>query len=272
MAKVQGRFRAVCHASVVALAVHPLVTLGQEPQSFDLVRAILSAKCLACHGNDPKDLKGDYDLRTCDAAIKGGESGEAAIVPGQPEKSPLFRAITWQDDALQMPPKENDRLTPEQIAVIRRWIASGAKWETPTATAKEWTAGSGGVRIATSGGQSGEWNNRTYDVEAVWAYQPARHSKVPEASAHPVDAFLLNALRAKKVAGFAAPATRATLVRRLAFDLTGLPPAAQTAFATAPKSDVSHVTSPNDTTRAPFDTMSRAISGAIFGSSSWSRL
>src|SRR5688572_1006859 len=51
-----------------------------------------------------------------------------------------------------------------------------------------------------------------------------------------------------------------------------IPPAAHTAFATAPKSAVSHVTSPNDTTRAPFDTMSRAISGAIFGSSSCSRL
>src|SRR5688572_19313545 len=51
-----------------------------------------------------------------------------------------------------------------------------------------------------------------------------------------------------------------------------IPPAAQTAFATAPNNAVSHVTSPNDTTRAPFDTMSRAISGAIFGSSSCGRL
>jgi mono/diheme cytochrome c family protein len=72
---------------------------------FSEVQAILSAKCLACHGNDPKDLKGDYDLRTREAAIKGGESGEAAIVPGQPDKSPLYRAVTWQDDTLQMPPK-----------------------------------------------------------------------------------------------------------------------------------------------------------------------
>src|SRR5688572_24486081 len=132
--KVQSRLRAVCLAGIVALAAHPFFALGQEPPPFEQVRAILSAKCLACHGNDPKDLKGDYDLRTREAAIKGGESGAAAIVPGQPEKSPLFRAITWQDDALQMPPKENDRLTGEQISVIRRWIVGGAKWEMPTAT------------------------------------------------------------------------------------------------------------------------------------------
>src|SRR6476469_6457229 len=102
---------------------------------FAEVRAIFAAKCLACHGNDPKDLKGDYDLRTREAAIKGGESGDAAIVPGQPVKSPLYKAVTWADESLQMPPKENDRLSSEQVAVIRRWIATGANWE-ETATAK----------------------------------------------------------------------------------------------------------------------------------------
>src|SRR5689334_20332552 len=100
-----------------------------QPPSFSEVRAIFTAKCLACHGNDPKDLKGDYDLRSREAAIKGGESGETAIVPGEPEKSPLYKAVTWIDDALQMPPKENDRLSAEQVAVIRRWIAAGAKWD-----------------------------------------------------------------------------------------------------------------------------------------------
>ncbi len=214
---------------MIALAMHPLFALAQEPPPFDQVLAIFAAKCLACHGNDPKDLKGDYDLRTRETAIKGGESGEAAIVLGQPEKSPLYRAITWQDEALQMPPKENDRLTAEQIAVVRRWIAAGAKWEETTATAKEWTAGTAGVRIATSAGQSSDWDNRTYEVDAIWAYQPVRRPELPVTSANPIDSFLLEALHAKKIAGFAAPAERATLVRRLAFDLTGLPPDSQMA-------------------------------------------
>src|SRR5436309_6867496 len=108
-----------------------------EPRPlFAQVRTIFVAKCLVCHGNDPKDLKGDYDLRSREAAVKGGESGEVAIVAGEPDKSPLYKAITWADDALQMPPKENDRLSPDQVALIRRWIAAGANWdEVASATA-----------------------------------------------------------------------------------------------------------------------------------------
>jgi mono/diheme cytochrome c family protein len=236
---------------------------AESDPSFREVRAIFAAKCLACHGNDPKDLKGDYDLRTRAAAVQGGESGEAAIVPGQPDKSPLFRAIAWADDTLQMPPKENDRLSAEQVAVIRRWIAAGATWDESPATAAAskpgdaWTSGPGGIRIATSGGRSAEWDNRTYAPEAVWAYRPIGRPEVPvvkasgmrehpgsvpsnrgqpdrEADAsrspttvsHPIDAFLLQTLRAKGIDGFAPPADPATLIRRLTFDLTGLPPTA----------------------------------------------
>jgi mono/diheme cytochrome c family protein len=80
------------------------------------VRALFAAKCLACHGNDVKDLKGKFDLRSRAAALKGGESGAAAIVPGQPDKSPLVRAITWEDATFKMPPKENDRLTSAEVS------------------------------------------------------------------------------------------------------------------------------------------------------------
>src|SRR5437868_14884682 len=86
--------------AMVLLAVASLAAADEAPP-FSEVRAIFAAKCLSCHGNDPKELKGDYDLRSHAAAIKGGESGEPAIIPGQPEKSPLYRAITWEDDALQ---------------------------------------------------------------------------------------------------------------------------------------------------------------------------
>ena len=204
--------------------------VADDVPAFAEVRAIFTAKCLACHGNDAKELKGDYDLRTREAAIKGGESGEAAIVPGHPEKSPLYRAITWEDAGIQMPPKENDRLTVEQVAVIRRWIEAGAKWEDttssqgPVASAqKDWNNATGGIRIATSGGLSADWDNRPYDPQAVWAYQPLRKVDVPGTD-HPIDAFLLKALREKEFEGFAPPADQTTLARRLAFDLTGLPP------------------------------------------------
>ncbi|HMC11954.1 MAG TPA: c-type cytochrome domain-containing protein, partial [Pirellulaceae bacterium] len=178
MSKIQSRLIASL-IGVVALFVRGMLVLGQEtakpnaveqPPTFSEVRAIFAAKCLACHGNDPKELKGDYDLRTRESAIKGGESGDAAIVPGQPDKSPLFKAITWADDTLQMPPKENDRLSAEQIALVRRWVASGAKWEESAAAlsplskpGEEWASSAGGIRIATSGGRSADWDNRAYE-------------------------------------------------------------------------------------------------------------
>lgn len=201
------------------------------------VRALLAAKCLACHGEGPDGLKGEFDLRTREAAIKGGESGLPAIVPGQPERSPLYQAVTWEGD-VRMPPKENDRLTAEEVALIRRWIAAGAPWEeaknrSAAALPSEgsgWDRGSaaGGVRVTTSGGLSAAWDARAYEPEALWAYRPLRRPEVPNLSAageHPIDAFLWEGLRARGIAGFAPPADRRTLIRRLTFDLTGLPPA-----------------------------------------------
>ncbi len=230
--------------SAIVLLYVPAWLVAQDqaapPVNFADVKAILSAKCLACHGTDPKELKGDYDLRTREAAIKGGETGEAAIVPGNPDGSPLYRAVTWEDGAFQMPPKENDRLTAAQVALIRRWIEAGAKWEESVATAvtpakptEAWSSGPDGIRIATSGGRSPDWDNRTYEPDAVWAYQPIRNPLVPtltrrasegEPSPHPIDAFLLEALRQKGITDFAPRADDTTLIRRLTFDLTGLPP------------------------------------------------
>jgi hypothetical protein len=227
------------------LAGGALRSQAEEPVAFGPVRAIFAEKCLACHGNDPADLKGKLDLRSRAGALKGGESGGPAIVPGQPDKSPLYRAVTWDDDTLQMPPKENDRLTAAQVELIRRWILAGAKWDAPAAVATTnssdaWSSGPDGVRITTSGGLSPEWDNRTYEPDAVWAYRPVRKPDVPtvgnavpgvprtdntdRSPQNPIDAFLLERLRAKGIAGFAPRADRRTLLRRVAFDLTGLPP------------------------------------------------
>jgi mono/diheme cytochrome c family protein len=223
-------------AGMFLLAAGPWITAAADEKSpdFAAVRALLAAKCLACHGNDPKDLKGDYDLRSRAAALRGGESGEAAIVPGSPDKSPFLRAVTWDDDSLQMPPKENDRLTPEQIELLRQWIASGAKWDEPAAVPAvasssepgAWSAGPDGVRIATSGGRSPEWDSRTYQSDAVWSYRPIQRPPAPDAdeNTHPIDAFLLEKLKAKGIRSFAPAAEPRTLLRRLTLDLTGLPP------------------------------------------------
>jgi mono/diheme cytochrome c family protein len=145
-------------ASVPGLAAEPTrPSNAADAPGFAQVRAIFAAKCFACHGNDAEDLQGEFDLRSREAAAKGGESGEPAIVPGEPDKSPLYRAVTWQDDALQMPPKENDRLSASEVDLVRRWISAGAKWDeaiTRPVPDESWSSGPEGVRIATSGGLS----------------------------------------------------------------------------------------------------------------------
>ncbi|MCI0357867.1 MAG: PSD1 and planctomycete cytochrome C domain-containing protein [Planctomycetaceae bacterium] len=236
--------------------------VAAEPVEFARVREILAAKCLACHGNDPQDLKGKFDLRSLEAATKGGESGEPAIVPGQPDKSPLLRAVTWEDDTLQMPPKANDRLSAGEIDILRRWIAAGAKWETedplhrrphapredpstsrPDRTPHHAERDAYGVTttVATSGGLSPDWDNRPYHRADLWAYQPITRPvvgtlRVPSAAhgtrsvpttLHPIDTFLLSRLAAAGIDSFAPPAEPRTLLRRLTFDLTGLPPTAK---------------------------------------------
>lgn len=192
------------------------------------IQPLLKAKCLACHGDDAKDIKGGFDLRTRAGTLKGGESGEAAVVPGRPEKSPLYVAVTRKDQALVMPPKENDKLSAEEIEWIRQWIAGGAPWSEKKGT-EGWDSADG-VRVATNGGRSEEWTNRRYRPEDLWAYQPVRRPPIPQvgkaqfAIQNPIDSFIAARLATRGIQRFAPPADRRTLIRRATFDLTGLPP------------------------------------------------
>ncbi|MCH2178686.1 MAG: PSD1 and planctomycete cytochrome C domain-containing protein [Mariniblastus sp.] len=194
------------------------------------VLPILKSKCYGCHGNDPNNVQGDYDLRTRDTALKGGESGVAAIVVGAPDQSPLMEAVRW--DGLEMPPKENDRLDETQIDILSEWIRSGAAWpdeqeqsvirsafQSSIETAE-------GVRFPTSRGQSDEWTQRTYQTTDVWAFQAFEKPRVPENIGHPIDAFIAKKLTAKNLS-MAPRATAETLIRRASYDLTGLPPTPQ---------------------------------------------
>jgi len=92
------------------------------------IAPLLLQKCQACHG--PEKSKGGYRLHTFESLIQGGESKEAAITPGQPEKSKLFQLITARDDDDRMPQKD-DPLPAGQIALIERWIKEGAKFDGP---------------------------------------------------------------------------------------------------------------------------------------------
>ena len=139
------------------------------------VQPLLKEKCLACHGDDAAKMKSEYDMRQRDTLLAGGESGKAAVIPGKPDQSPLFVAVTRRNEDFQMPPKENDKLTAEQMEWIRLWIAGGAPWpseqrlkELAMAPAGKWDV-QYGVTVKTSGGLSPEWTNRKYKPENLWA-------------------------------------------------------------------------------------------------------
>ncbi|MEE3366692.1 MAG: c-type cytochrome domain-containing protein, partial [Planctomycetota bacterium] len=94
------------------------------------VLPLLKVKCFGCHGNDPDEVRGDLDIRSRKSLLTGGESGKPALVPGHPEKSPLYQAVLW--NGLEMPPKANDRLTKTETGLIRDWITAGARWPDET--------------------------------------------------------------------------------------------------------------------------------------------
>ncbi len=167
-----------------------LVTPGAEPAA-DKVRPLLAAHCVSCHG--PAKQKGGLRLDRKADALQGGDSGPA-IVPGKPAASLLLKKIASRDAGEQMPP-DGDRLDPAQVKILTDWIAAGAVW--PEAAV----------------------------VNAVphWAFQPLKRPPIPGSSANPIDGFLHEKLTAAGLKPNPV-ADRRTLLRRLKFDLLGLPP------------------------------------------------
>ena len=203
-------------SSVAALLiVMPSLACGQEKkpsaaavQFFETkVRPVLVANCFECHAE--KKQRGDLRLDSLAAMLEGGEQGPA-IVPGHPEKSLLVKAIN-QDGKLKMPPK-NKKLSRDEIDALTQWIKMGAPWpssEKSTPTRK------------------GEFQISDKD-RAHWAYLPVKRPTPPNVKnqawvRNPIDAFILAKLEAKGLVP-APPASKQELVRRLYYDITGLPP------------------------------------------------
>lgn len=186
---------AVFVASLIAAAAS-----AAEPKlSFNRdIRPILSDKCFACHGPDANKRQAGLRLDLRDVATKPVESGETAIVPGKAAQSELLRRVSAKDDAEVMPPPEakQGRLTAEQVATFKRWIEEGAEYQ------------------------------------GHWSLLPVNEVLLPEtpkplpAGVHinnPIDRLVFAQLAQRKMAP-QPEADRATLIRRVTFDLTGLPP------------------------------------------------
>ncbi len=174
------------------------------PLTFEKdIRPILKANCFDCHGEGEK-LKGGLDLRLRRLMLQGGENGPV-IVPGKPERSTLFKLIHSGEM-----PKRDKKLTPVQVALIKRWIDGGAKTARPEPT------------------EVGHGAGITEEERAFWSFQPIGQPKIPatrnkDRARTPIDAFLVESM-AKKKLSFSPDAEKVTLLRRASFDLTGLPP------------------------------------------------
>jgi len=177
--------------------------LPAAPVSFGReVLPILSDNCFRCHGPDEAERKAGLRLDTREGAT-AGRNGRPPIVPGDPERSEvLARMLTHDPDELMPPPTTKRALSAGQIETFRRWIAEGAPWG------------------------------------RHWAFEPPVRGKVPVAGRNPVDAFVVARLAAGGLS-LSPPAASHTLLRRLSFDLAGLPPTAEevTAFLDDNSSD-----------------------------------
>jgi len=156
------------------------------------VKPILMKHCVSCHGEKVQRAGLRFDRRT--DALAGGDSG-AAIVPGKPNDSPLLHRVLSKDDSERMPPK-GPGLSAAEITTLKAWIEQGAKWPDDGAAVS---------------------------AEDHWAFKPVTRPAVPMDARNPIDSFI----RAKLAGSGLKPnpeADRRTLLRRLKFDLLGLPP------------------------------------------------
>ena len=161
------------------------------------IRPLLAEHCFSCHGPDKQ--KSGLRLDSAEAFKKGGTSGEPVVVPGEPAKSLLVRAVHRSSGVEAMPPKK--KLADRDVADLARWVAEGAVY--PAAT------------------------NATADG-THWAFVPPIQPPLPVVKdtgwvKTPIDRYILAALEAKGLRP-SATADRRTLIRRVTFDLTGLPP------------------------------------------------
>lgn len=176
----------------------PSVAAGED-LFVETVAPILKRRCLSCH--NASEAKGDLALHTSAGLLENGY-----VVPGDPQASYLLEAVTSQDGKRPAMPKKGEPLTKQEVAAIRKWIAAGANWPN-------------GLELTT----------RVLDTD-WWSLHPIERVTVPPLDdagrrwcRTPIDAFIWHKLREKELSP-SPPADRRTLIRRLYFDLIGLPP------------------------------------------------
>ena len=208
------RLEMLCIATLVVL-----VTAGANAQSKaaandptefykSRVRPILVSQCYTCH---TESHMSGLQMNSREALMKGGRSGPA-ILPGNPDDSLLIRAVSHSHERLQMPPQ--GKLNSQQIQDLRIWVEAGAHFDIPISKAPVPSSRAGA-----------EW---TQQQREFWAFQPIKKPGLPRVqdtawSRTPIDYFILAKLEEKGLQP-ARPGDKRTLLRRVTFDLIGLPP------------------------------------------------
>ena len=182
----------------VVVGLTPLVSAA-DPISFNRdIRPVLSDACFQCHGADDKQRKAGLLLDVKESALKAAESGATAIVPGKVEASELIKRLTSSDENLRMPPKGSGKtISPQQIELLKRWIADGAEYQ-------------------------GHWAF----IPPVRPEVPALKSQISNLKSkisNPIDRFIVSRLEHEQLRP-SPEADKTTLIRRVTLDLTGLPP------------------------------------------------
>lgn len=172
-------------------------TQAQEINFEETIAPIFESNCLHCHGEDEQESGLRLDSRN--SMLRGGDSGLATIVPGQPERSYLMDVVNHVDEDMAMPPDE-EKIPQEEIDLLKKWIAAGANWP-------------------------GQMEIVAREKSDHWSFQPVVRPSVPptDSSASPIDAFLLKTLSSKGL-GFSKLAEPRALIRRASIVLTGLTP------------------------------------------------
>ncbi len=176
---------------VIASVALALPLGAAEPLAFNRdIRPILSKTCFTCHGPDAAAVKAELRLDLRERALLGGESKKPAIVPGKPEESLVVEHINSKDpDEVMPPPEAHMKFTAEDAAKLTRWIKEGAVYE------------------------------------GHWAFQTPKKAAFTDPALGAIDHFVSARLKTENLA-FSPEADRNTLIRRVSFDLTGLPPSA----------------------------------------------
>lgn len=187
------------------------------------LRPLFAEKCLACHGDDPDELGGNFDMRSRKGLLAGGDSFESDVLRlKHGEQSVLYRVVARIEEGFEMPPKESEALTEQQTWWVRDWIDAGAPWPDARRVAMIEQQYAKGEIVNVSPALSEAWSNRRYQPEHLWAYRRVRTPSVPSGM-HPIDWFISQKLQSLDLPP--APHAKAgDLLRRISFGLTGLPP------------------------------------------------